>query len=90
MLLGFQGAYGFSTERRENGDGEDASEVSGEWRRSLVSNDFVLCGESEEGLKVMVGHFDEVCRRWNLKGKSKVMVLDGEEGLVSEVLPDGM
>ena len=34
---------------------------------------------------VMVGRFAEVCRRRGLKfdaGKSKVMVLNGEEGLV--------
>ena len=47
-------------------------------------DDLVLCGESEENLKVMVGHFVEVCRKRGLKvnaNKSKVMVLGGEEGL---------
>ena len=39
----------------------------------------VLCGESEEDLRVMVGRFVEACRRRELKinaGKSKVMVLN--------------
>ena len=42
----------------------------------------VLCGESEEELRAMVGCFVEVCRRRGLKvnaGKSRVMVLVGEE-----------
>ena len=50
----------------------------------LLADDLVLCGESEEDLRVMVGWFAEVCRRRGLKvivGKSKVMVLNGEEGL---------
>ena len=40
----------------------------------------------------MVGHFVEVCRR-SLKvivGKSKMMMLSGEEGLECEVCMDGM
>ena len=40
----------------------------------------------------MVGHFVEVCRR-SLKvivGKSKMMMLSGEEGLECEVCVDGM
>ena len=51
----------------------------------------VLCGESEEDLRVMVGRFAEVCRRRGLKvnaGKSKMMALAGKEGLDCEV--DGM
>ena len=43
---------------------------------------FFMCGKLEEDLKVMVGHFVEVCRK-GLKvnpDKSKVMVLGGEEG----------
>ena len=49
-----------------------------EWRFPglLYANDLVLSGESEEDLKVMVGHFVEVCRRRGLKfnaGKSKMM-----------------
>ena len=41
----------------------------------------------------MVGHFVEVCSRRVLKvnaGKSKVMVLNEEEGLVCEVSVDGV
>ena len=40
----------------------------------LVCN-FILCGKSEEGLKVMVDHFVKICRREDLKinaDKSKV------------------
>ena len=51
-----------------------------EWRLPglLYADDWVLCGESEKDLWVMVGLFAEVCRRRGLKvnaGKSKVMVL---------------
>ena len=45
-------------------------------------DDLILCGESEEDLRVMVGQFAEVCRRRRLKvnaGKSTVMALNGEE-----------
>ena len=48
----------------------------------LYADHLVLCGESEEDLRVMVGHFGEGCRRRGVKvnaGKSKVMVLGGEE-----------
>ena len=41
----------------------------------------------------MVGRFVEVCRRSQQKvivGKSKVMVLNGEEGLEYEVSVDGV
>ena len=56
-----------------------------EWRLSgfFYADELVLCGESEEDLRVMVGRFVEVCRK-GLKvsaGKSKVMVLNGEEVL---------
>ena len=40
----------------------------------------------------MLGSFVKVCRRRNLKvkvGKSKVTLIDGEEGSVCEVLVDG-
>ena len=40
--------------------------------------------KSEENLRAMVGWFAEMCRRRGLKvkaGKSKVIVLNGEEGL---------
>ena len=35
------------------------------WRflNLLYANDLVLCGESEEDLRVVVGRFAEVCRR---------------------------
>ena len=54
----------------------------------MYADDLVLYGESVEDLRVMVGRFVEVCRRRLLKvnaGKGKVMVLNGEEGLVCEV-----
>ena len=55
-----------------------------EWRLPglLYADDFVLCGYSEGNLRIMMGRFVEVCRRY-LKvnaDKSKVMVLNGEEG----------
>ena len=61
--------------------------VSWDWREwrlpgLLYADELVLCGESEEDLKVMVGQFAEVCRRRGLKvnaGKSNVMVLNGED-----------
>ena len=66
-----------------------------EWRLLglLYADHLVLCGESEEDLRVMVARFDEVCRRRGLKvnaGKSKVMVLNGEERLECEFLVDGI
>ena len=54
----------------------------------LYADDLVLCGESEENLRKIVGRFIEVFRERGLKvnaGKSKVMVLGGEEGLECEV-----
>ena len=47
----------------------------------------------EEDLRVIMGQFAEVCRRRGLKdnaGKSKVRVLNGEEGLEWEVNVDGI
>ena len=47
----------------------------------LNEADLVLCGESEEDLRGMVGYFFEMCRRC-LKvseSKSKVIVLSGKE-----------
>ena len=58
----------------------------------LYLDDLVLCGESEEDLWAMGGLFADMCRR-GLKvtaGKSKVMVLNGEEGLECEVHIDGI
>ena len=45
-------------------------EVGREWRllSLLYLDDLVLCGELEEDLRAMVGHFIEVCRRKGLKG----------------------
>ena len=54
----------------------------------LYVDDLVLCGESKEDLRSIVGRLTEVCRRRGLKvnaGKSKVMLLGGEEGLECEV-----
>ena len=59
----------------------------------LYADDLVLCGESENDLRVMVGRFAELFRRRGLKinaGKSRVMVLNGEEGLECEVHADGI
>ena len=66
-----------------------------EWRLLglLYADDMVLCGESEEDLSAMVGHFAELCRRRGLKGNAsnnKVIVLNGEEGLQCEVHADGI
>ena len=50
----------------------------------LYADELVLCGKSEDDLRAMVGRFAEVCRRRGLNvnaGKSKVMVLNGEEVL---------
>ena len=57
----------------------------------LYRNDLVLCCESKEDLRAMVGRFLEVCRGSDLKvnaSKSKVIVLGGEEGLGCEVCID--
>ena len=59
----------------------------------LYADKLVLCGESQEDLRVMVGHFVEVCRRKGLKinaSKRKVMVLGWDEGLEWEVGVDGI
>ena len=66
-----------------------------EWRLPglLYAYDLVLCGESKEDLRVMVGQFAEECRRRGLKvkaGKRKIMVQNGEEGLKCEVYVDGI
>ena len=77
--------YGCSDKRGENGDGKEGRD----WRLPglLYADDLVLCGESEEDLRAMVGWFFEVCRR-GMKAdasKSKVMVTNGKEGLECEV-----
>ena len=59
----------------------------------LYADDLVLCEDSEEDMRAMVGCFVEVCRRRGLKvnlGKSKVMILGGEEELECEVCVDGI
>ena len=66
-----------------------------EWRLTglFYADELVLCGESEEDLRAMLGRFAEVCRRRGLKvnaARSKVMVLNGEEGLECEVHVDGV
>ena len=81
--------YGCSNEGSEDGDGKEGRE----WILPglLYANDLVLCSESEKDLRVMVGLLVEICRRRGLKinaGKSKVIVLNGEEGLEYEVYVD--
>ena len=58
----------------------------------LYADDLVLCCESEEDRRGMVGWFAEVCRRKGLvvnAGKCKVMVSNGENGLEYEICLDG-
>ena len=52
----------------EDEDGNEGSELPGGWKRVeiaglLYADDLVLCGESDEDLRVMVGWFADVCRR---------------------------
>ena len=59
----------------------------------LYADDLVLCGESEEDLRAIVEQFEGVCKRRRLKinaGKSKVMVVNGEERLKCEVHVNGI
>ena len=54
----------------------------------LYADDLVLFGEPEKDLRAVLGWFAEACRR-GLKvnaGKSKVMLLNEEEGLECEVI----
>ena len=65
-----------------------------EWRLPdlLYVDDLVLCGESEKDLRAIDGRFVKVCRRRGPKvnaSKSKLMVMNGEEGLECEVHVDG-
>ena len=74
--------YAGNDEGGENGNGEEEKE----WKILvlLYADDLVLCGESEEDLKVMVKCFVEVCRRRGMKvnaDRRKGMVLSGKEGL---------
>ena len=73
----------------KDGDGKEERE----WRLPgyLYTNDLVLYGKSKEYLRAMVGWFIEVSRRRGVKvnvGKSKVIVLNGEDGLECEVYVD--
>ena len=68
-------------------------EDRGKWRFPglLYADDLVLCVELEEDLRAIVEQFAEVCRKRGLKinaGKSKVMVLNGDEGFLCEVHVD--
>ena len=61
-----------------------------EWRLPgfLYARNLVLCIEFEEDLREMVEWFDDVCRRRGLKVnvcKSKLIVMNGKEGLKCEV-----
>ena len=52
-----------------------------------------LCLVIWKNLRAIVGRFAEVCRNRGLKvnaGKSRVMILNGEEGLDYEVHVDGV
>ena len=74
--LAFQCIYGWSDEGVD-GDGKEGRQ----WRLPglLYADDLILCGDSEEDLRAMVGRFVKVCRR-GLKvnaGKNKVLVLNG-------------
>ena len=53
----------------------------------------IICGELDEDLRGMLRLFAEVCRRRGMKvngGKSKGMILNGEEGLECEVPVHGI
>ena len=74
--------------------GEAFQEEGNEWILPglLYADDLVLCGESEEELRAIVGCFIEPCRRRGLKvnaGKSKIILLGGEDGLECEVCVNG-
>ena len=71
--------YGCSDGRSESGSGEDVSflKMGREWRLLglLYADVLVLCVESVEDLKVMVGCFAEVCRRGLKVNADKVLML---------------
>ena len=79
--------YGRSDEGIENVDGEEGSEIQEKGREcrllGLLHADYlVLCGESEEDLRAVVGRFIEVCSGRGLQvnaGVNKAMLLRGEE-----------
>ena len=82
--LAFQCIYGYSDEESADGHGKEGSETPGGGKSGdyLVScmQITLFCGESEEDLRVMVGRSVKVNT-----GKSKVILLNGEEGLECEV-----
>ena len=93
--LAFQCMYGPSDERVKMGMGRCGVIFLEEGRLPglLYADDLVLCGESEEDLRTMVGWFVEVCIRKGVKvngGRSKVMALNGEERLECDVYVDGI
>ena len=52
-----------------------------------------MCVGLEEDLKMIVGHFGELCRRTGLKvkaGKNKMVALGGKEGLECDIYVDGI
>ena len=58
----------------------------------MYAEDLVLCGDSEEDLRTIVGRFIKVYMRRGLKvnvGKSKVILIGREEGLECEVCANG-
>ena len=88
--LAFQCIYGWSHKRDEDGHEKEGRE----WRLPglLFADDLVLCFESEEDQRAMVGKFVEMCRRRGLKvnaGGCKVMVMK-ERRDYSEVYVDGI
>ena len=90
--LAFQCIYVCNDEGVEDGDGKEGSKIPGGEERMeiiclLYADDFVMCGESDEDLRVMVERFEEMCRRRGLKvnaSKSRMMVLNGEVGVECE------
>ena len=94
VSLAVQCIYGWN-EEGDVKEGVNFLEDGREWRLPglLYADDLVLCDELKEDLRVMVVQFAEVCRRRGLKvnaSKSKVMVLNGEEGLECVVHIDGI
>ena len=88
--LGFQCVERLVNERNENRDGENVSEIfrggDREWRfpSLFYKDDLVLCGESEEDMRVMIAHFAEVCKRKDFKvnaDKKKMMFWKGRKAL---------
>ena len=70
----------------------------GGWKRELklpallYAHDLAVCGEFIEKLRVMISRFVEICKERGLpvnEDKSKVTVLGGEKGSMSEVTIDG-